>query len=100
MRRQESVTHAVGETIKARYETVDRLALFAEPHLSRNLHLHGLVHLGVSSQGIHENARRDMQQYLSEKFGWSRAEYPKGVAAVSKYVAKYCVKTDGYYELW
>jgi len=99
MHRQESVTHAVGQSIMAHYETVDRLALFAEPHLSRNLHLHGLVHLGASEE-IVGRARRDMQQYLSEKFGWSRAEYPKGVAAVSKYVAKYCVKTDGYYELW
>jgi len=100
MRRQESVTHAVGQSIVAHYETVDRLALFAEPHLSHNLHLHGLVSLGISESSIIDNARRDMQTYLSEKFGWSRAEYPKGVAAVSKYVAKYCVKTDGYYELW
>jgi len=99
MRRQESVTHAVGETLMARYETVDRLALFAEPHLSQNLHLHGLVSLGVG-EGVIENARQDMQQYLSEKFGWSKASYPRGVGAVSKYVAKYCVKTDGYYEIW
>jgi len=99
MRRQESVTHAVGQTIKARYETVDQLALFAEPHLSQNLHLHGLVHLGASEE-IVARARRDMQQFLCDKFGFSRAEFPRGVGAVSKYVAKYCVKTDGYYEIW
>jgi len=99
MRRQESVTHAVGQTIKARYETVDSLALFAEPHLSHNLHLHGLVHLGASEEIINR-ARLDMQRYLSEKFGRSQAAFPRGVGAVSKYVAKYCVKTDGYYEFF
>lgn len=99
MRRQESVTHAVGQTIKARYETVDSLALFAEPHLSQNLHLHGLVHLAASEEVL-GRARRDMQQYLSEKFGRSQAAFPRGRGAVSKYVAKYCVKADGYYELW
>lgn len=99
MRRQESVTHAVGQSIKARYETVDFLALFAEPHLSRNLHLHGLVHLRASDEII-ARARADMQQYLSDKFGFSRAEFPRGVGAVATYVAKYCVKTDGYYELF
>jgi len=101
MRRQESVTHAVGQSINARYETVDMLALFAEPHMSQNLHLHGLVHLRESTiHGIHDLARRDMQQYLREKFGFSQAAFPRGRQAVSKYVAKYCVKADGYYELW
>jgi len=99
MRRQESVTHAVGQTIKSRYETVDNLALFAEPHLSRNLHLHGLVHLGAA-EAIISRARRDMQSYLSDKFGRSQAAFPRGRDAVSKYVAKYCVKTDGYYEFF
>jgi len=99
MRRQETVTHAVGKSIKARYETVDMLVLFAEPHLSQNLHLHGLVHLN-GSEGVVQNARGDMQRYLSEKFGFSRAEIPRGRGAVSKYVAKYCVKTDGYYEFF
>jgi len=99
MRRQESITHAVGQTIKARYETVDMLALFAEPHISLNLHLHGLVRLGAS-EDIVERARRDMQSYLSDKFGRSQAAYPRGTGAVTAYVAKYCVKTDGYYELW
>lgn len=99
MRRQESVTHAVGQTIKARYETVSMLALFAEPHLSHNLHLHGLVHLNAS-KGILQRARKDMQAYLNEKFGRSQAAFPRGHNAVANYVAKYCVKTDGYYELW
>lgn len=99
MRRQETVTHAVGQTIKARYETVDRLALFAEPHMSQNLHLHGLVHVG-SSEEIVGYARQDMQQFLTEKFGRSQAAFPRGRGAVSKYVAKYCVKVDGYYEIW
>lgn len=99
MRRQESVTHAVGQTLKARYETVDLLVLFAEPHLSQNLHLHGLVHLSAT-EGILARARRDMQSYLGEQFGRSQVEIPRGRAAVSKYVAKYCVKTDGYYEIW
>jgi len=99
MRRQESVTHAVGQSLKSRYETVEMLALFAEPHLSQNLHLHGLVKLG-SAENVLDNARRDMQAYLSEKFGRSQAAYPRGRGAVTAYVAKYCVKVDGYYELW
>jgi len=99
MRRQESVTHAVGQTIKSRYGTVDRLALFAEPHRSMNLHLHGLVKFG-GREDLLDYARQDLQGYLSDKFGRSQAAYPRGSAAVSKYVAKYCVKTDGYYEIW
>jgi len=99
MRRQESVTHAVGQSIKARYETVDFLALFAEPHLSRNLHLHGLVHVG-EGEGILNHVRESMQGYLTDRFGFSRAEFPRGRGAVAKYVAKYCVKMNGYYELW
>jgi len=99
MRRQESVTHAVGQSIKSRYETVDMLALFAEPHVSQTLHLHGLARLGAS-EDIVARARRDMQAYLSGKFGRSQVAFPRGSGAVTKYVAKYCVKTDGYYELW
>jgi len=100
MRRQESVTHAVGQTVFKLYETLDRLALFAEPHLSQNLHLHGLGHWNHEDEAIREYARIYLQQTLTEKFGFSRVEIPRGVGAVSKYVAKYCVKTDGYYELW
>jgi len=107
MRRQESVVHAVGRTIKSRYETVDMLALFAEPHrstttgepLQHNLHLHGLVHLRASDD-ILARARLDMQQYLGEKFGRSQAAFPRGVGAVAAYVAKYAVKVGGYYELF
>jgi len=99
MRRQESVTHAVGQSIKARYETVDMLALFAEPHLSRTLHLHGLVKF-LGGGGVLNHVRESLQGYLTDRFGWSRAEFPRGHEAVSKYVAKYCVKTTGYYELW
>jgi len=99
MRRQESVTHAVGQTIKSRYETVDNLALFAEPHKSRNLHLHGLVHLGAS-EAIVQRARKDMQAYLRDKFGRSEAAFPRGPRAVTNYVSKYCVKSDGYYEFF
>lgn len=107
MRRQESVTHAVGQSIKARYETVDCLALFAEPHrstttgepLEHNLHLHGLISLAASEEII-KRARRDMQTYLSDTFGRSQAAFPRGRGAVAAYVAKYCVKADGYYELF
>jgi len=99
MRRQESVTHAVGQTIKSRYQTVDNLALFAEPHLSQNLHLHGLVKLEASEEII-RRARADMQRFLTEKFGRSQSAFPRGSGAVAKYVAKYCVKTDGYYEFF
>jgi len=99
MRRQESVTHAVGQSIKSRFETVDFLALFAEPHLSHNLHLHGLVHVGPA-EGVLNHVRECMQGYLTDHFGFSRAEFPRGRNAVAKYVAKYCVKTHGYYELF
>ena len=107
MRRQETVVHAVGQSIKSRFETLDRLALFAEPHrstttgepLQHNLHLHGLVDVG-ESEGVLNHVRVAMQAYLSDKFGRSQAAFPRGRSAVSKYVAKYCVKTDGYYELW
>lgn len=100
MRRQEAVTHAVGQSIKSHWETLDRLALFAEPHMSQNLHLHGLVNLDIEREDILENARGNMQGYLSDKFGRSQAAYPRGRGAVTAYVAKYCVKVDGYYEIW
>lgn len=99
MRRQESVTHAVGQTLKARYETIDVLGLFAEPHLSQNLHLHGLVKIDAR-EDLLNFCRQDMQRYLGEKFGRSQAAFPRGRGAVAAYVAKYCVKRDGYFELW
>jgi len=99
MRRQEVVTHAVGQSIKSQYETLDRLALFAEPHKSMNLHLHGLLKV-TDDQRVLNHFRESIQAYLSDKFGRSQAALPRGHAAVSKYVAKYCVKADGYYELW
>jgi hypothetical protein len=100
MRRQESVTHAVGQTLKARYEPIEMLALFAEPHLSQNLHLHGLVKLSTGRDDILGYCRKDMQSFLTDKFGRSQAAFPRGRNAVSHYVAKYCVKTNGYYEIW
>jgi len=100
MRRQEAVTHAVGQTIFPKYETLDRLALFAEPHLSMNLHLHGLGHWNHDDVKIRAHARKDLQSTLVEKFGFSRVEIIRGARSVSKYVSKYCVKTDGYYEIW
>jgi len=99
MRRQESVTHAVGQSIMGRFETTKMLALFAEPHLSQNLHLHGLIKVGPS-EGITEAVRGCLEGHLTDRFGWSQATIPHGQSAVSEYVAKYCVKTDGYYELW
>ena len=99
MSRQESVTHAVGQCLKSRYEPIERLALFAEPHLSKTLHLHGLVNLTLR-EDLLDNCRRDMQSYLSEKFGRSQAAFPRGRNAVSLYVSKYCVKAGGYYEFW
>ena len=88
-----------GQTIKARYETVDNLALFAEPHLSQNLHLHGLIKF-EGGGGVLNHVRESLGGFLTDRFGYSRVEFPRGAGAVSKYVAKYCVKTDGYYEIW
>jgi len=99
MRRQESVTHAVGQTIKARYETAALVALFAEPHMSQNLHLHGLVKI-EGREDLLNFCRQDMQRFLTEKFGRSQAAFPRGAGAVTKYVAKYCIKADGYYEFF
>ena len=102
MRRQETVTHAVGKSIKAYYERIECLALFAEPHLSRNLHLHGLVKMAPlpSPKLVLDHVRQSMGPWLSDKFGFSKVEVPRGHGAVSKYVAKYCVKADGYYEFF
>ncbi len=99
MRRQESVTHAVGQSLKARYETIGVMGLFAEPHISQNLHLHGLVKIDGKEEVL-RFCRQDMQQYLTEKFGRSQAALPRDRNHVARYVAKYCVKADGYYELW
>lgn len=100
MRRQESVTHAVGQTLKSRYEPIENLALFAEPHKSSNLHLHGLVKMADFTPEILSHCRRDMQQFLSDKFGRSQAAFPRQVGDVAKYVAKYCTKGQGYYEFF
>jgi len=75
------------------------LGLFAEPHLSQNLHLHGLVKID-GRDDLLNFCRQDMQRYLTEKFGRSQAAYPRDKAHVAQYVAKYCVKADGYYELF
>jgi len=100
MRRQESVTHAVGNSIKAYFENIAQLALFAEPHQSRNLHLHGLARLAPGHPIVERATKASMQARLGDLYGFTKIEYPRGAHAVAKYVAKYCVKTDGYYELW
>ena len=98
-KRQESVVHAAGQVVMHRY-AYDRLFLCAEPHLSYDTHLHGLVNCGTDHPGILASTRQDLWRCLFDKFGRSSVECPRGPTAVTRYVSKYCVKGTGYYELW
>lgn len=97
--RQETAVHAAGELI-SRSHPIERLFLCAEPHLSRNTHLHGLLRSKILDPRILAAARRDVWGRLFDQFGRTRVENPRGPGAVAKYVSKYCVKAHGYYELW
>jgi len=98
-RRQESVVHAVGETLTSSH-ALDCLFLAAEPHLSQNTHLHGLYKAATDRQDILANQKNDVWRVLFNKFGRSKVEVPRGPAHVARYVSKYVVKSSGYYELW
>lgn len=96
--RQETVVHSAGNVL-SRFFVLERLFICAEPHLSKNTHLHGLVKSGARSD-IVRYQRSEIWETLHDTFGRSKVEIPRGQDAVSKYVAKYCVKGQGYYELW
>jgi len=96
--RQESVTHAVGNYLKKRWEPT-LLFLCAEPHLSTTMHLHGL-YKSSREDFVKPNEKLDVWSHLFDRFGRSQVAEPRGQGAVTKYVAKYCVKTQGYWEIW
>lgn len=98
MRRQESVLHAVGETL-CHSHVVDRLFLISEAHKSQTLHLHGLYASGAADF-VKPLQKSDVWRVLYDRFGRSKVENPRVATDVSRYVTKYCLKDGGYYEVW
>lgn len=98
MRRQEAVLHAAGETIGAWFSP-SMLFLAAEPHLSYSLHLHGLYKSKLDPY-FASFERSKLWLSLFEKFGRSSVEAPRTTTEVFDYVAKYCTKSAGYFELF
>lgn len=98
MHRQESVLHAVGETLRHSH-VIDRLFLISEAHKSQTLHLHGLYASGALPF-VKPFQQSDIWRVLYDRFGRSKVEVPRGTAEVARYVTKYCLKDGGYYELF
>jgi len=98
MHRQEAVLNAAGESMRA-WHNPSLLFLAAEPHRSFALHLHGLYQ-SSRLDFVKPFQQRDLWAKLHDTFGRSSVEIPKGKEAVSEYVAKYCVKDHGYYQMW
>lgn len=99
--RQETAVHAVGNTlVKLAGEDHELLFLASEPHLSKNTHLHGLLKIGLHGSVPYGVMGTIIWQRLFDLYGRSKVEQPRGQVAVGNYVAKYCTKTLGYYELW
>ena len=99
MRRQESVLHAVGETLCASH-ALDRLFLVSEAHQSQTLHLHGLYRCGTEREDIRKYQMGDVWRVLFTIFGRSKVEAPRSKDHVAAYCTKYCLKSGGYYELF
>jgi len=97
--RQEPVVHAAGNVLSATYVT-DRIFLCAEPHLSYDTHLHGLYKSGIERDDVKGFQQKAIWETLFKIFGRSQVVAPRDQMDVSNYVAKYCVKGRGYYELW
>lgn len=98
MRRQESVLHAVGETLRHSH-IVKRLFLISEATKAQALHLHGL-YASSAEDFVKPYQKLDIRRVLLERFGRNKVEVPRGFADVSRYVTKYCLKDGGYYEVW
>jgi len=99
MHRQESVLHAVGQTLVHNFVT-DRLFLVSEAHKSQTLHLHGLYRIATEREDIRKYAMGAIWKVLFDKFGRSKVEYPRDEIDVAEYATKYCLKTGGYYQDW
>jgi len=97
--RQETAVHAAGNML-SRSHAVDRLFICAEPHMSKATHLHGLYKSASDRPDVLKFQKLDVWRLLFKTFGRSSVEPPRGKDAVSRYVAKYCVKGTGYYEMW
>jgi len=101
--RQETVTHAVGNSLKRFVDQdFDRLFLGAEPHVSTTMHLHGLLKLAGREQmaPLLKAYGSIIWQRLFDLYGRSKVEIPRGQASVASYCAKYCTKNLAYYEMW
>jgi len=97
--RQESLVHAAGNVLSATYVT-DRMFIAAESHLSYDSHLHGLFKSGIEREDVKRFQQKAIWATLFKTFGRSQVTVPRGQLDVANYVAKYCVKGNGYYELW
>lgn len=96
--RQEGAVNAVGALLRRSFMP-ERLFLGAEPHLSTSMHLHGL-YKSSGNDLVKRFEPTAMWRALYKTFGRSRIESPRGALAVNTYVAKYCVKDQGYHQMW
>ena len=97
--RQEGVLHSLEATVKRVFKPVG-LFLGTEPHISRNVHIHGLVRSAAlpAFQGVE---RQDMWRYLFDKFGRSQVLPVRGTGkGAAYYVTKYCTKGNSAYSIY
>jgi len=99
MHRQESVMHAVGQSIVKGFDT-DRLFLVSEAHSSQTLHLHGLFKARAHDSRFDRVLKALLWEHLFKVFGRSKVEKPRRATDVASYATKYCLKSGGYYQIW
>jgi len=90
-----STVGQVGKTIQR--HSRGRLFLGSELHVSRTLHVHGLLQ---APRGANEFLRYALWHSLFHAFGRSEVREVQSREAVSNYVSKYVSKEMGEWNMW
>ena len=98
--------HAIS-TLNGVQKVIERSApweagfLGTEEHLSRQLHVHGLLRAETERPPLSLRIMRTLTwRALLSGFGRSQVQTPDSIGGVSAYVTKYVVKSLGEYAVW
>ncbi len=94
----QSSLQQVAKTI--RRHTHRHFFLGGELHISRALHVHGLLQLPANDPAAKRVQGGDLWRELFERFGRSQVSPVQANEAVSIYVTKYCVKDLNEWLMW
>jgi len=100
--RQETVVGGIYKTLGS-VDVPAHLFLATEPHLSRSMHVHGLLELRPEEKGNPVAVKLMALWYwrtLFRVYGRSQVVPVRKVGGVSGYCAKYLTKTLSYHYIW